>query len=51
VAVTVLSIQDPILPGTTTIKDAHDFTDKIERTLRSQVPNLGRIMARTEPAD
>jgi divalent metal cation (Fe/Co/Zn/Cd) transporter len=39
------------LPRTTSIKDAHDFTDKIERTLRSQVPNLGRIMARTEPAD
>jgi cation diffusion facilitator family transporter len=40
-----------ILPGTTTIKDAHDFTDKIERTLRSQVQNLGRVMARIEPAD
>jgi divalent metal cation (Fe/Co/Zn/Cd) transporter len=39
------------LPGTTSIRDAHDFTEKIERTLRSQVPNLGRVMARTEPAD
>ena len=39
------------LPGTTSIKEAHDFTEKIERTLRSQVPNLGRVMARTEPAD
>jgi len=33
------------------IRDAHDFTDKIERTLRSQVQNLGRVMVRTEPAD
>ena len=40
-----------VLPGTTSIRDAHDFTDKIERTLRSQVQNLGRVMARTEPAD
>jgi cation diffusion facilitator family transporter len=40
-----------ILPATTTIKDAHDFTDKIERTLRSRVQNLGRVMVRTEPAD
>jgi divalent metal cation (Fe/Co/Zn/Cd) transporter len=39
------------LPGTTSIRDAHDFTEKIERTLRSQVPNLGRVMVRTEPAD
>jgi len=39
------------LPGTTSIKDAHDFTDRIERTLRSQVPNLGRVMARTEPSE
>jgi cation diffusion facilitator family transporter len=40
-----------ILPGTMCIRDAHDFTDKIERTLRSQVQNLGRVMVRTEPAD
>jgi cation diffusion facilitator family transporter len=40
-----------VLPGTTSIRDAHDFTDKIERTLRSQVQNLGRVMVRTEPAD
>jgi cation diffusion facilitator family transporter len=39
------------LPGTTSIKDAHDFTEKIERALRSQVQNLGRVMVRTEPAD
>ena len=39
------------LPGTTSIKDAHDFTEKIERALRSQVKNLGRVMIRTEPAD
>ena len=39
------------LPGTTSIKEAHDFTDRIERSLRSQVANLGRVMARTEPVD
>jgi divalent metal cation (Fe/Co/Zn/Cd) transporter len=39
------------LPGSTSIKEAHDFTEKIERSLRSQLPNLGRIMARIEPAD
>jgi cation diffusion facilitator family transporter len=39
------------LPGATSIKEAHDFTEKIERTLRSQIPNLGRVMARTEPTD
>ncbi len=39
------------LPGSTSIKEAHDFTEKIERSLRSQLPNLGRIMARIEPSD
>jgi divalent metal cation (Fe/Co/Zn/Cd) transporter len=39
------------LPGETSIKEAHDFTEKIERSLRSQIPNLGRVMVRTEPAD
>jgi cation diffusion facilitator family transporter len=39
------------LPGATSIKEAHDFTEKIERSLRSQVPNLGRIMARIEPTE
>ena len=38
------------LPGSTSVKDAHDFTEKIERSLRSQIPNLGRVMARIEPA-
>ncbi|HEY5282493.1 MAG TPA: cation diffusion facilitator family transporter [Polyangia bacterium] len=38
-----------VLPGTTSVKEAHDFTEKIERSLRSQIPNLGRIMARMEP--
>jgi cation diffusion facilitator family transporter len=37
------------LPGTTSINDAHDFTEKIERALRIQMPNLGRVMIRTEP--
>lgn len=39
------------LPGATSIKDAHRFTESIERSLRSQLPNLGRIMARIEPAN
>jgi cation diffusion facilitator family transporter len=39
------------LPSSTSIKDAHDFTERIERSLRSQIPSLGRVMARTEPAD
>jgi cation diffusion facilitator family transporter len=38
------------LPATTSIKEAHDFTEKIERSLRSQIPSLGRVMIRTEPA-
>ena len=38
------------LPANTSIKDAHDFTEKIERSLRSQVPSLGRVMIRTEPS-
>jgi len=40
-----------VLPAITSIREAHDFTEKIERTLRSQVQNLGRVMVRTEPAD
>jgi cation diffusion facilitator family transporter len=39
------------LPGTTSVRDAHDFTDRIERALRGRFPNLGRVMAETEPAD
>jgi cation diffusion facilitator family transporter len=39
------------LPATTSVKDAHDFTEKIERTLRGQIPNLGRVMVRTDPSD
>ena len=39
------------LPAATSVKDAHDFTEQIERTLRSQIPNLGRVMVRTEPMD
>ena len=39
------------LPATTSVKDAHDFTDRIERALRARVANLGRVMVRTEPAD
>jgi cation diffusion facilitator family transporter len=39
------------LPGDTSIKDAHDFTEKVERSLRSQISSLGRVMVRTEPAN
>jgi cation diffusion facilitator family transporter len=38
------------MPGTTSVKDAHDFTEKVERTLRRRIPNLGRVMVRTEPS-
>jgi cation diffusion facilitator family transporter len=37
------------LPPTTTINDAHDFTERIERHLRGHIPSLGRVMIRTEP--
>jgi cation diffusion facilitator family transporter len=40
-----------VLPSSTSIKEAHDFTERIERALRSQIPHLGRVMARTEPSD
>ena len=39
-----------ILPASTSLKDTHDFTVKIERSLRSLVPSLGRVMVRTEPS-
>ncbi|MBN2575756.1 MAG: cation-efflux pump [Deltaproteobacteria bacterium] len=38
-----------VLPGATSVKEAHDFTDRIERALRDRIPNLGRVMAQTEP--
>jgi cation diffusion facilitator family transporter len=38
------------LPANTSILAAHDFTEKVERSLRSQIPSLGRVMIRTEPA-
>lgn len=37
------------LPADTTIQAAHDFTEKVERSLRSQIPSLGRVMIRTAP--
>jgi divalent metal cation (Fe/Co/Zn/Cd) transporter len=37
------------LPGSTSIDEAHDLTERIERSLRSQIPSLGRVMIRTEP--
>jgi len=40
-----------VLPAATSIRDAHDFTEKIERSLRSQIPSLGRVMIRTDPAN
>lgn len=39
------------LPATTSVKDAHDFTVRVEKALRSRFPSLGRVMAQTEPAD
>jgi cation diffusion facilitator family transporter len=37
------------LPANTTIQVAHDFAEKVERSLRAQIPSLGRVMIRTEP--
>lgn len=37
------------LPATTSVKDAHAFTDRIEQALRGQIPHLGRVMVQTEP--
>lgn len=45
-----LSFRCP-LPAATSIREAHDFTEKIERSLRSQIPTLGRVMIRTDPAN
>ncbi len=38
------------LPATTSIQAAHDFAERVERGLRSQVPTLGRVSIRTEPS-
>jgi cation diffusion facilitator family transporter len=38
------------LPGSTPLKEAHEFTVSIEKALRRQIPTLGRVMVRTEPA-
>jgi cation diffusion facilitator family transporter len=32
------------------VRDAHAFTERVERYLRRQIPNLGRIIVHTEPA-
>jgi cation diffusion facilitator family transporter len=39
------------LPAATPVREAHDFTERIERALRQQIPNLGRVTVRTEPAE
>lgn len=39
------------LPGGTSINEAHELTEKVERSLRSQIPSLGRVMIRTEPTN
>jgi cation diffusion facilitator family transporter len=40
-----------LLPALTSVREAHNFTLEIERSLRSRAPNLGRVMVRTEPSD
>jgi cation diffusion facilitator family transporter len=40
-----------MLPSTISVREAHDFTEKIERSLRSRIPRLARVMIRTDPAD
>jgi cation diffusion facilitator family transporter len=39
-----------LLPPGTSVQDAHDFSDRIERALRARFPSLGRVMVRTEPS-
>lgn len=39
------------LPASTSVQAAHEFTEKVERSLRSQIPALGRVMIRTDPAN
>jgi len=39
-----------VLPAGESLRDAHDFTVRTERFLRSEVPSLGRVMVRTEPS-
>jgi len=39
------------LAATTSIKQAHAFTHRIEQYLRAQIPGLGRIVVHTEPPD
>jgi cation diffusion facilitator family transporter len=37
------------LAATTSIKDAHAFTQRIEQFLRTEIPGLGRVIVHTEP--
>lgn len=37
------------LPPTTAITDAHNYTEQLERHLRSRVPKLGRVVIHVEP--
>ncbi len=37
------------LAAAISVKDAHAFTERVERYLRRQIPNLGRIIVHTEP--
>jgi cation diffusion facilitator family transporter len=37
------------LAATTSIKDAHAFTQRIEQYLRTEIQELGRVMVHTEP--
>jgi len=39
------------LPPQTAIKDAHDFTVRLEKHLRAAVPELGRVVIHVEPPD
>jgi len=38
------------LPATSSVEEAHALTERIERALRARVPQLGRLLVRTEPA-
>jgi divalent metal cation (Fe/Co/Zn/Cd) transporter len=39
------------MDGNEAITDAHTVTEQVERSLRSQIPNLGRVVIHVEPSN
>ena len=40
-----------ILAPQTAIKEAHDLTVRLEKCLRAEIPELGRVVIHVEPPD